>query len=65
VTEYLVLVMLYVLTEKLCVIAAKNAAIEAIRAVMGDRVSDGLTYTPNIEVVNVMYSGTPQGFLGR
>tara|TARA_R110002003_G_scaffold1389_7_gene22966 strand:+ start:462 stop:983 length:522 start_codon:yes stop_codon:yes gene_type:complete len=63
--EYIFLSKLYVLSEKLCDVAAKNAVINAILAVSWERASDGVTYSPGVLPIAIIYPGTPEGSLAR
>jgi hypothetical protein len=63
--EYIVLSKLYVLSEKLCDVAAKNAVINAILAVSWERASDGVIYSPSVPAIAIIYAGTPDGSLAR
>ncbi|KAH7085250.1 hypothetical protein BKA63DRAFT_13643 [Paraphoma chrysanthemicola] len=64
-TEYMLLSKLYVLCEKLCDIAAKNAVLQAIRAVSSEVTDSGEMYIANLSAVQIIYAGTPKGSLGR
>jgi hypothetical protein len=63
--EYTVLSKLYVLSEKFCDVAAKNATIEAILAVKDEKATDGNDYLPGWLSIRTMYEGTPKGAPGR
>jgi hypothetical protein len=64
-SEFIELSKLYVLAEKLCDIAAKNAAIESFMATAKERDSGNTQYNPSMSAAKIMYAGTPKGSLGR
>jgi hypothetical protein len=56
---------LYVLSEKLCDTAAKNATIEATLASAEEKDTDGKTAIHGWRSIRTMYEGTPKGSPGR
>ena len=63
--EFVDLCKLYVLSEKLCDMEAKNATVHAILATNCKKASDGHTYAPGTKAVSIMYAGTLKDCPGR
>jgi hypothetical protein len=63
--ELITLSHLYVLSEKLCDTAAKNATIEATLAAAEEKDTDGKTSIHGWRSIRTMYEGTPKGSPGR
>jgi hypothetical protein len=59
--ELLMLSKLYILCEKLCDKAGKNATVEAIIAVNTEVDSEGKHYAPGPAAISLLYTGTPEG----
>jgi len=63
--ELVCLCKLYVLGEKLCDPAAKNATIEAILTASTEKDGKGQWYYPLRSSIKIIYDGTPAGSPGR
>ena len=64
-SEFVALSKLYVLSEKLCDNAAKNATVDALWNLKNDTAPGSTRYAPTHEAINILYAGTPKTSLAR